>query len=92
MSYEDIGKKVGHLVFQKQIQYGNSFGTCHKFLELLYPYGMTPEHYPEMLTMVRVFDKLMRVAKGNQGDENAWQDICGYALLELGRQRGDGTQ
>lgn len=34
--------------------------------------------------MVRVVDKLFRVAHGKQGDEDPWQDIAGYGLLGMG--------
>ena len=28
-----------------------------------------------------MYDKMKRIANGNQGDENAWNDIAGYAIL-----------
>jgi hypothetical protein len=38
-----------------------------------------------MLAITRTIDKLCRITHGNKGEENAWLDIAGYALLELQR-------
>ena len=84
MSYQNIGSAVGALVDKKQNQYGDSFNKADEFLKVLYPDGIKPDQYKDLLTLTRVFDKLMRVANGNQGDEDAFKDIAGYALLALG--------
>ena len=34
--------------------------------------------------IVRIWDKLKRIANGNKGEENAWQDIAGYGILMCG--------
>ncbi|MEC5422092.1 hypothetical protein QGM71_01115 [Virgibacillus sp. C22-A2] len=82
--YEIIAKNIGKLVAEKNKQYGDSFNKSGDFLKLLYPDGIKPEQYKDMLGLVRVFDKQMRIANGNQGEENAWQDINGYSLVALG--------
>lgn len=87
MTYEELGKEIGALVDRKQQQYGNSFGQAGKVLKVLYPNGVKPEEYGDMLGVVRVVDKLFRVANGNQGEEDAWQDIAGYGLLGAERNR-----
>ena len=84
MSYQNIGSAVGALVDKKQNQYGDSFNKADEFLKVLYPDGINPDQYKDLLTLTRIFDKLMRVANGNQGDEDAFKDIAGYALLALG--------
>ena len=81
--YQKIAKKMGDLVSDKQKQYGNSFGKAAKYLKILYPDGVQISQYDDMLALVRDFDKSMRIANGNQGDENAWMDKCGYALLAI---------
>jgi len=82
--YESLGVKVGKLVDQKNAAYGDSFNKCGRFLKLLYPNGIQPHEYEDMLCIVRVFDKMMRIAT-NKGafDESPFQDIAGYALLGL---------
>lgn len=87
--YEDIGSKVGLLVANKQKQYGDSFTKTGHIMRILYPEGIPVEAVDGALTVVRVLDKLNRIAtaKGNPdlGGENPWQDVAGYALLELGK-------
>lgn len=84
---EEMAAEVGRLVDEKQKSYGDSFGKCGEFLALLYPNGVEKEQYGDMLAIVRVFDKLMRIAT-NKGsfEENPWRDICGYSLLSMGRE------
>jgi hypothetical protein len=81
--YEAKGRAIGRLVDSKQRQYGDSFHKCPDYLRLLYPDGIRPEQYEDLLALVRDFDKSMRIATGNQGNEDAWADKCGYALLAM---------
>lgn len=85
-TYKDIALKVATIVEQKQLAYGDSFGRCGEFLKLLYPSGVPPEKYTDMLTTVRIFDKLMRVAHQKDAlGENPWEDVTGYGLLAAER-------
>ena len=79
-----IGLDLGKLVDKKNAAYGSAFSKCQDFLRLLYPDGVKPEQYKDMLTLVRIFDKIVRIAtdKGAFG-ENPYSDIGGYALLAL---------
>lgn len=79
--YEILGQRIGQLVDRKQKEYGDSWGKAGEILKILYPNGVKPEEYHSMLGIVRVIDKLSRIANGNQGDENAWGDLAGYGLL-----------
>lgn len=79
--YEKMGQLIGSLVAMRQVQYGDSYHKAGQVLAILYPNGVKPEQYQDMLAVVRVVDKLFRVANGNQGAENAWGDIAGYGLL-----------
>ena len=85
--YEHTALEIAQIVSEKQKQYGNSFGKAGEYLRLLYPNGIQPEQYNEMLALVRDFDKSMRIANGNQGNEDAWSDKLGYALLAVVRNR-----
>ncbi len=83
VGYEAKGRAIGRLVDEKQKQYGDSFHKCGAYLRLLYPDGIRPEQYEDLLALVRDFDKSMRIANGNQGNEDAWADKCGYCLLAM---------
>jgi len=81
--YEALGRAIGALVDVKNAQYGDAFHKTGKILAILYPEGVTPEQYDDMLAVVRVLDKLFRIANGKQGNEDPWQDIAGYGLLGM---------
>jgi hypothetical protein len=80
--YENLGACIGRLVQDKQISYGDSFGKAGDVLKQLYPEGVKPEQYRDMLCMVRILDKLFRIAnKKDAFGESPYADIVGYALL-----------
>ena len=82
--YEKAALAVGRLVDEKQKAYGDSFGHAGRILKILYPNGIQPEQYQDVLTIVRIIDKLFRIA--NQKDafgESPYQDIAGYGLLGM---------
>ena len=83
-NYKQIATQVAQLVTAKQKAYGNSWGRSKEFLEILYPDGVPVEKYQDMLTIVRIFDKLMRIATDKDAlGESPYQDILGYCLLAL---------
>jgi hypothetical protein len=81
-TYEQIGQQVGQLVDEKNAAYGSSFAESHKILSVLYPNGISPEQYTDALAIIRVIDKLFRIATSKDAfGETPWQDIAGYAIL-----------
>ena len=85
--YEDTAKAIGNLVAEKQLQYGDSFGNAGKVLKVLYPDGISFDQMEDALVVVRIVDKLFRVANNNMGEEDAFQDITGYGLLAVVRNK-----
>ena len=85
--YEDTAKAIGNLVAEKQLQYGNSFGNAGKVLKVLYPNGISVDQMEDALVVVRIVDKLFRVANNNMGEDDAFQDITGYGLLAVVRNK-----
>lgn len=82
-NYEAIGQKIGKLVAEKNKAYGDAFNKSAEFLKILYPNGVKPEQYDDMLGLVRVFDKQMRIAHQKDAfGENPWNDIAGYGILK----------
>lgn len=84
MKYRLLAESVGDVVDRKNVQYGDAINDVEVFLKLLYPGGIPVERFRDVGLLVRMYDKMKRIASGNQGEENAWQDLCGYALLGLG--------
>ena len=87
----EVGNQIGQLLDVKQLAYGNSFGEAHKIMAVLYPNGITVEQMPDALTIIRIQDKLFRIAqKQNTKDkdkmqESPYRDIAGYAILAVVR-------
>jgi hypothetical protein len=85
---EKLGKELGELVEAKRQAYGNSFASCGDFLKIIFPDGVTPDQYTDLLLLSRIFDKLMRV--GNNKDfnnESPYLDIAGYGLLGVDKDK-----
>lgn len=82
ISFEQIGADLGKLVAEKNKAYGDSFHKSADFLKMLYPDGVKPEQYADMLALIRVFDKQMRIATAKDAlGESPWRDIAGYGVL-----------
>lgn len=90
-TFEELAGDIGKLVSSKNKAYGSAFDKADQFLRVLYPNGVKPEQFGDMLCVVRIFDKLMRIStndKGTQeGLEDAYSDITGYGLLGLRRAK-----
>jgi hypothetical protein len=84
VSFLDLATEIGKLVEEKNRAYGDSFAKTGDFLRLLYPNGIPPEKYGDALCIVRIFDKLKRIATDKDAlGESPYRDIAGYALLGL---------
>ncbi len=86
--YEAIGSAIGTLLTEKQACYGNAFEKTGDVLKILYPNGMQPYQYAELLALIRVLDKIFRISnlpedKKDLMGEEPWKDIAGYAILSL---------
>lgn len=81
--YALIGEQVGGLVAEKQLAYGDMIRGAQDIFRILYPDGIKPEQYDDALLVLRVTDKIGRIARGNKKafGESPWRDICGYAIL-----------
>jgi hypothetical protein len=86
MTYQKRGETLGKLVESKQIQYGDSAGRAGQIVRILWPNGIPAYAYNDALLVVRVLDKLSRIAQRgpdgkDKGGESPWRDIAGYGLL-----------
>lgn len=79
--YKELAEQIGNLVEEKNAAYGNSFDQAGEFLRLLYPNGIPPEAYGDMLCVVRIFDKLKRIATNKDAfGEDPKSDLLGLAI------------
>jgi len=82
MQYAELGEEIGRLVEEKQKAYGDSFGKSGAVMRILYPAGIKPDQMDDALCLVRILDKLFRIATDKDAlGESPYRDIAGYALL-----------
>jgi len=88
MVYEEIGKEIGALVDKKNKAYGSAFDNAGSILKVLFPDGIKPEQYTDMLAIVRILDKLFRIANDkNAFNEDPYLDLCGLtARIAISRK------
>ena len=84
--YHVIAQGLAELLCQKQAAYGDSFTRAEHIIRVLYPEGIPNGKYQDALTVIRIIDKLFRIANAKDtNQEDPWLDIAGYSLLSLGR-------
>ena len=90
LGFKELGKEIGKLVAEKQLAYGDSFGKSEQILKVLFPDGVKPDQYTDILTVARIVDKLFRIAIDKDAlGESPYQDIAGYGLLGTMKDRKD---
>lgn len=99
--YEKLGGELIELLKLKREAYGDNLKSTGRFLSLLYPDGVPSSALPELGTMIRVVDKLFRIAnrhkaeeegKGWEDNENPWWDIAGYGLATVADRAVEGKK
>ena len=86
MTYGEIAAEIAETVVKKQAAYGDSFGKSGEVMRVLYPNGIPADQMDDALAVVRLVDKLFRVATDRDAlGESPWRDIAGYALLAVER-------
>lgn len=71
---------------EKNRKYGDAVRKTTDILRALYPEGIRPDQYADLLLLVRVLDKLVRIAtytpeRREVDDESPWADVRGYGIL-----------
>jgi len=82
---EVIARDVASMVKEKNKEYGSAFQKVSHILSILFPNGIPTSKYHDVAILVRVLDKICRIASANDKNvkKDAWFDICGYGLLRL---------
>jgi len=80
--FQELAKEQAIETAKKNEAYGDSCVFVTKVFELMYPDGIPVSCYQDALVMVRVLDKLSRIAHRKEAfGESPWNDIMGYALM-----------
>ena len=84
--FKVIAQEIAELVQVKQQAYGDSFGKSGQIMKILYPDGIAKDRMDDALTVVRVIDKLFRIATRKDAfGESPYRDIAGYGLLGVAK-------
>ena len=84
--WHPIAESIAATVAEKNAAYGDSFARSGEVMAVLYPSGIAPGQMADALAVVRVVDKLFRIATDRDAlGESPWRDIAGYALLACER-------
>ena len=77
-----IAQEIADLLAEKRVAYGASFEDSGKVMALLYPNGISLDQYQDALTVIRIIDKLFRIATDKDAlGESPYRDIAGYGIL-----------
>lgn len=80
--FEEIALKIGKLVAEKNLAYGDSFSKSGAIMKILYPEGIPVDQIDNALAIVRIVDKLFRIATDKDAfGESPFGDIAGYGIL-----------
>lgn len=86
--FEEIGRSIGALVATKNAAYGSAFERMGRVLAELFPNGIRPEQYMDLAGIIRVEDKLFRIATDKDAfGEDPWRDVAGYGVLGTERRQ-----
>jgi len=89
--FDKVAREIAETVKLKQESYGDSFSKSQVVVRELYPDGVPVEAYGDFLTIIRIIDKLFRIAtaKGKEDlmNENPFVDIMGYSLLAIVKKK-----
>ena len=84
--FEKIASDLSTILSMKNEAYGNAFDKTTQILTLLYPNGIKVDQFKDVHVIVRMLDKLYRIARDNDHmGESPYMDIAGYSILALAR-------
>lgn len=87
-SLKEISLDLGSLLEEKNKAYGSAFSKSSDVLKILYPNGIDPDQYTDLLLTTRILDKLFRIATDKSAfNEEPWKDIAGYGLLGVYKEQ-----
>jgi hypothetical protein len=85
---KNIINNLGILLEEKNKSYGSAFSQSSEVLKILYPNGIQPDQYTDLLLTTRILDKLFRIANDKSAfNEEPWKDIAGYGILGLYKEQ-----
>jgi len=89
--FYDIASELAEMLSDKNRKYGDSYARMAHVLPIFYPDGVPGNHLLDAVFILRIIDKLMRIASAQKDDdEDPVADIAGYAILRMREMRSNG--
>lgn len=80
--FMQLATDLGKLLAEKNLAYGDAFSKTTQILTLLYPNGIKVQQFKDVHVLVRMLDKMSRIAQDNDPmGESPYKDLAGYAIL-----------
>ena len=80
--FMQLATELGKLLAEKNQAYGDAFSKTTQILTLLYPQGIKVQQFKDVHVLVRMLDKMSRIAQDNDPlGESPYKDLAGYAIL-----------
>ena len=87
-SFQELASELAEMLTEKNRKYGDSYARMAHVLPIFYPEGVPGNHLLDAVFILRIVDKLMRIASAQKDDdEDPVMDIAGYAILRMREMR-----
>lgn len=87
-SFQELASELAEMLTEKNRKYGDSYARMAHVLPIFYPDGVPGDHLLDAVFILRIVDKLMRIASAQKDDdEDPVMDIAGYAILRMREMR-----
>jgi hypothetical protein len=84
VEFSEIADELATMLAVKNRKYGDSYAKMAHVLPLFYPNGVPADGLLDAVFILRIVDKLMRIASDQRDDEeDPLLDLCGYGILRL---------
>jgi len=86
---DDTISELKSILFKKGGEYGDTYSIVFELLKQLFSdkkdingnFILSENDLKSLLAIIRILDKLCRYVHGHE--EDVWEDIAGYAILEI---------
>ena len=89
-----VGVEGAAFCVAKNMAYGDAIAIVEALMRVLFPDGVPPDKFDDALLIIRVLDKITRLARGDKKAfaESPWADIRGYGQLGEAKDRAKGAR
>lgn len=79
-NFENVAKQIVDSVKAAERETGNCFTKSTEVIRILFPAGIPPGKEQEVASMLRIIDKMFRIANNPGSTATEWQVLSAYAL------------